>query len=177
LKFGQPLGAAFQIAYTVQDMEKSVADFTQRLGIGPWYPFDYRATAKARYRGAATSLHARIIRGFCGHLNVELIQQLDDGPSVYRDVIERRGHGFHHWSVGTAEFDRDVASYEEAGYELAYFEDIPGRHRLAYMDTTADMPGMVELCEMTEVHEAFLHRMYQTSVGFDGTDPIRDQVP
>lgn len=174
LKFGQPQDAVFQIAYTVADIEKAALLFLRRLGVGPWYPMDYRPGPEALYRGSPSSLHVSILRGFVGHINVELIQQIDDGPSVYQDVISKRGFGFHHWSVASRDFDRDVARYQSQGYELAYYDRI-GRHRLAYMDTTDDLPGMVEICEMTTIQEGFLERMRESSVGFAGQDPIRDQ--
>ena len=31
---------------------------------------------------------------FAGHMNIELIQPNNSAPSVYREVIERRGYGF-----------------------------------------------------------------------------------
>ena len=42
---------------------------------------------------------------FAGHMNIELIQPLNDAePSVYREWIEKRGYGFHHWGRATDEF-------------------------------------------------------------------------
>jgi hypothetical protein len=177
LKFGQPAGAPFQVAYTVDDMPAAVARYTEHLKVRPWFTLDYRASSRARYRGQPTSLHCSIVRGFVGNINVELILQLDDGPSVYRETIARQGHGFHHWGIGSVDFDRDVEHYRSLGYEVALYDVGPLGNRLAYMDTTRDMPGMVEITEMTEHQENFLQRMQAASVNFDGKDLVRGNNP
>ena len=174
LTFGQPAGGIFQVAYTVSDITRAAELFTQRLGVGPWYSIDYHSGSSALYRGRPTRLHLSILRGFVGHLNVELVCQLDDTPSVFRDTIDKSGYGFHHWNIASLDFDRDVKHYEQLGYEYAYYDTING-HRLAFMDATRDLPGMIEICEMTSDQEQLLERMRLASVNFDGTNPIRDQ--
>ena len=47
---------------------------------------------------------------------------------------------------------------------------LAARRAIAYVDTTRDLPGMVE---MSERLEAIYTRMYLASVGWDGTDPVR----
>ena len=81
-------------------------------------------------------------------MNIELIQPNDDSPSVYREWIERRGYGFHHWGRATSNFDRDVAKYQAAGHDLVFLAGVPSGGHVAYMDTTADLPGYVELIEL-----------------------------
>ena len=44
---------------------------------------------------------------------------------------------------------------------------------LAYFDTTAQLPGMVELIEMNKMREDMFTMMYEASLGWDGSDPIR----
>lgn len=175
LKFGQPAGAMFQVAYTVDDIAKAATLFTDHLGVGPWYRYDYQSGPDALYRGKSTDLRLTILRGFVGHLNVELVMQKDESiPSVFRDLSADRGHGFHHWNISSIDFDTDTKFYQSLGYELAYFDRI-GDRRIAFFDTSRDMPGMMEICEMTAAEEDFLDRMRLASLDFDGTDLIRDQ--
>ncbi len=67
---------------------------------------------------------------------------------MYREWIERRGYGFHHWGRATWQFDQDVERYRAAGHELVFLAGVPTGGRVAYMDTTADLPGYVELIEL-----------------------------
>ena len=110
---------------------------------------------------------------FAGHMNVELIQQLNSAPSVYRETIERRGYGFHHFGVATSDFDQDVARYQASGAELAFLLGVPSGSRVAYMDTTAALPGMTELIELGPGFEPTFNRFYRASIGWDGSDPVR----
>ena len=103
----------------------------------------------------------------------ELIQQLNDVPSVYRDVVAKKGYGFHHWGVATDDFEQTVNSYLSAGYEIGFMAEVTGGRRVAYIDTTADLPGMVEAIEMTPSSEANFTSYYLAALGWDGRDPVR----
>jgi hypothetical protein len=109
-------------------------------------------------------------------MNIELIQPNDDAPSVYREVLDKRGPGFHHWGVATKDFDRDVQKYRAQGHDLALFLRVPSGGRVAYMDTTAQLPGFVELIELGADFEAVFNRFYRASIGWDGQDPVRSFI-
>jgi hypothetical protein len=44
--------------------------------------------------------------------------------------------------------------------------------RVAYMDTTKELPGMVELIEGNAAFEAAFAPAYKASLNWDGRDPI-----
>lgn len=174
--FGQPTNGIIQVAYTVADIARAMTDFTRRLNIGPWFLIEHFPARDMRYRDAPTDLDITLAMGFSGQMIFELIQQHNDVPSVYRDVIDKRGFGFHHWGVGTTNFDQDVKRYVGMGYETAFSAITPVGDRVAYMDATADLPGMVELIEMGDVTEKLFTGFYQASIGWDGNDPVRKVV-
>jgi hypothetical protein len=122
-------------------------------------------------------LNVTIAMGFSGHIQLELIQQNNDAPSVFRELIDKRGYGFHHWGVACKDFDRDVEKYRALGYDVAFSDRTPDGTRVAYMDATAHLPGMVELIEMTDATESMFTGMYQASVGWDGSNPVRKMSP
>ena len=95
---------------------------------------------------------------------------------VYREMIERRGYGFHHWGLATWNFDAAVAQYERAGYALAFRAAVPSGGRVGYMDTTAVLPGYTELIELGGAFEEVFGRFYRASRGWDGKDPIRSFI-
>jgi len=104
---------------------------------------------------------------------VELIQEHRPAPSVYRETIEKRGYGFHHWGMATKDFDRSVTEYQASGYELAFFARVPTGGRVGYMDTTRDLPGMVELIELGASFDEVFSRFYAATVGWDRKEPVR----
>jgi hypothetical protein len=173
LNFGQPVGGIIQVAYTVADIEKAIAIYSQQFKIGPWFVRGPFTPKQALYRGKPTEVSLTLASAFSGHLVVELIQQHNDAPSVYRELIDKRGHGFHHWAVASTAFDRDCDSYLSRGYEIAFSDKTPVGIRVAYFDTTRDLPGMIELTEFNDANERRYTRMYTEAVAWDGADPIR----
>ncbi len=123
--FGQPDDGIIQMAYVVEDIHRAMHEWSQRLKVGPWFLLDRFSGVDPQYRGQPTNLEIALAMSFAGHMNVELIQPLDSAPSVYRETIERRGYGFHHFGVATWNFDADVERYRADGAELAFSLGVP----------------------------------------------------
>jgi hypothetical protein len=161
-----------QIAYIVPDLKAAINQYVTGMKVGPWYVSEHFAGEDKLYRGAPTTVDMTIGMCYSNQMCIELIQQLNDAPSVYTEVRDRSGFGFHHWGVGTYEFEREAAHYRASGYELAFYTMLRGAP-LAYFDTTTNLPGMVELIEMNKMREDMFTMMYEASSGWDGADPIR----
>jgi Glyoxalase/Bleomycin resistance protein/Dioxygenase superfamily len=173
VNFGQPDDGVIQMAYVVEDIQYAIQKWVTELNVGPWFLLDNFAGIDARYREQPTEASVSLAMSFAGHMMVELIQEHRPVPSVYRETIEKRGYGFHHWGIASKDFDRDLARYRASGYDLAFHARVPTGGRVAYMDTTADLPGMVELIELGAAFDPVFSGFYRASIGWDGRDPIR----
>ncbi len=173
VSFGQPADGIIQMAYVVADIHHAMAEWSARLKVGPWFLIDHFTGVEPLYRGQVSQAEVALAMSFAGHMNIELIQPNNDAPSVYREIIEKRGYGFHHFGVATANFDRDLERYRAAGAELAFSLRVPSGGRVAYLDTTDRLPGMVELIELGAQFETVFNRFYRASIGWDGQDPVR----
>lgn len=175
--FGQRDKSIVQVAYTVDDIQKGMRQYTDLLGIGPWFLVGPFVPAKGVYRGEATKMSVSLAVAFAGEVMIELIEQHDDKPSVYRETLEARGaHGFHHWAIGARNFDETVADYKSRGYEEVFSDISPRGVRIVYVDTTADMPGMLEIIEMTDDAENQYDTMYRAAKDWDGVSFTVHQV-
>jgi len=171
--FGQPDNGIIQTAYVVKDIRQTMQEWATKLRVGPWFLLEHFTGEDAQYWGKPTDVDVTIAMSFAGHMMIELIQQHNDVPSVYRDIVDRRGYGFHHWGVASADFDRDVERYRAWGCELAFYERVPSGGRVGYMDTTAHLPGMTELIELGASFDAIFGRMYSATICWDGKDLVR----
>jgi hypothetical protein len=171
--FGQPDDGIIQLAYVVEDIQAAMAAWVEKLKVGPWFLLDRFTGEQPMYRGQPSRAEVKLAMSFAGHMNIELIQPSNDAPSVYREVIERRGYGFHHWGKATAHFDDDLARYRKAGHEVGFICRVPSGGRVAYLDTTATLPGFVELIELGGAFEPVFSRFYRDSIGWDGSEPVR----
>lgn len=176
LNFGQPDNGIIQMAYVMEDIHRAMNEWVNQLKVGPWFLLDHFTGNDASYRGQPSEADVAIAMSFAGHMMIELIQPNNNAPSVYREIIQRCGYGFHHWGVGSQDFDRDVEAFQKRGAELAFFARVPSGGRVAYMDTTAQLPGMVELIELGANFEPMFTGFYRASLGWDGADPVRSFV-
>lgn len=174
LLYGQPLGGITQVSYVVEDLDKAMSAYARYLGTGPFFASKRIDVKGAEYRGKPSDFSLRIAIGYSGHTQIELIQQLDDRPSVFRELIERSGYGFHHWGVGTRDIDADVARLVGEGGTVSFRARSQAGARVVYVDGVSGLPGMVEMIEMTSAQEKFYTAIYVAALGWAGTEPIRD---
>ncbi|ABE36218.1 glyoxalase/Bleomycin resistance /Dioxygenase superfamily protein [Paraburkholderia xenovorans LB400] len=173
LLYGQPVNGITQVGYVVENIDEAMRSFTTQLGVGPWFlsgPFE---TTGAEYRRKPTNIRLKLAVAFSGHMQVEVIQQLDDQPSVYRELIERSGYGFHHFALATKDIDAEIARLQEGGAAIAFKARSPRGPRVTYMDGVNGLPGMIELIEMTPRQEELYVLMYAAALAWDGSDLVR----
>ena len=173
-------GAVRQNGYVVPDIEAALDHWTRVLGVGPFYYFDRAPVEAFRYRGESSPLEASIALANSGSLQIELIQQRNDAPSMYRDFLARESRGgLHHVAFWTQTFDADMARLGGEGFEVGQSGRIGADGRFAYFDTegtaksSAVMPGtVVELSEISGAKGSFFARLAQKAASWDGSEPI-----
>ena len=170
---GQPYGSVTQVAYVVEDIEASIRTYVDRMGIGPWFLASRFNPAKAVYRGTPNVPLFSLAVAYSGTTMLELIQQHDDTPSVFNEKPKASRYGFHHWGIAVENFDAEVERYRHDGYEIAFSDTAPMGMRVAYMDTSKVLPGMVELIEGNAAFDGAFAPAYKASLKWDGRDPIR----
>ncbi|MBI5090643.1 MAG: VOC family protein [Actinobacteria bacterium] len=171
--FGQPDDGVIQMAYIVPDIDEAMRAWSDNLKVGPWFLLDSFTGVDPVYRGNPSQADVKLAMGFAGHMQIELIQPKDEHPSVYREVRDTRGWGFHHYGRATRTFEADLQHYEAKGYELAFLCGVPTGGSVGYLDTKGELPGMLELIEVGPAMEPLFTKFYLASVGWDGSDPVR----
>jgi hypothetical protein len=147
--WGRPTKGIFQTAFVVEDLDVAIEQFSTRFNVGPWTVLRDVGPEGAMYRGAPLQATVHVAFGFADPMTYELVQLADDAPSVYRDVVDDRGYGFHHFGYGTPDFDKAVAAMHAEGYQTVSSLETP-EIRLAIFDTRDVLPGMTELIEVKE---------------------------
>ena len=165
-------GTVLQIAHVVRDLEKAVAHWTDTLGAGPFYVARFRVDDHL-YRGRVGGFDATIAVGYLGDTIIELICSNNAEPSVFNEVLERRGEGLHHYWLAADDLNAEMARYEAAGCPMIAYGDIPGVTRSAMMDTSALLGCYVELQEIAPGIQAVLAQMQAAHANWDGSDPVR----
>ena len=173
LSFGQPDKGIMQMAYVVPDLRAAIDEWVTRLNVGPWFVLDHFTGVDPVYRGQPSKADITLAMSFAGHMNIELIQPNDDHPSVYKELIDTKGYGFHHWGIATADFKADLKRYQEMDMELAFRLGVPTGGEVAYLDTRGKLPGFVELIETSPGMERAFGSFYGAALTWDGSNPVR----
>ena len=171
-------GDVRQLGFVVRDLDAALIHWTEQLGIGPFFVVRDLQPADFRYRGApAPAPLLSLALGNTGGLQVELIQQLDETASGYRDFLQSRGEGAHHvcsW-LSPPEYDVRRAEMLAASMPLIHEGRIPGRDvRFAYFETQEPGGLQFELADqMRPPTYAVQQRIAAAARDWDGSTPVR----
>ena len=90
------LGPVGQLGYVVEDLEKAAWSWVEKTGVGPWTVIPHVTLDYFNYLGEPSEVEMGIAMAFTGSMQIELIQQHNDAPSMYRDFINECGEGIQH---------------------------------------------------------------------------------
>lgn len=156
-----------QICFVVPDIERAMEDHGRELNIGAWFCFKNFKFDTLLYRGAPCEAVTNVAICFSGEFMYELIQQVNDAPSVYLDVINKEGYGFHHYGFMVDDLDAEIARYEAQGYARGQYSEVNGI-RAMYMDARPVVPGFVEMLEISDGATATFQPIYDAANAWDG---------
>jgi hypothetical protein len=167
-------GAVAQNGYVVRDIEAAMRHWVDVMGVGPWFYFERVAIDWFRHRGRESRPEVSIALANSGDLQIELIQQRNDAPSMYQEFVAAGREGLQHVAYWTADYR---ALYDRAlalGYRVGHEGQIGGAQgRFAYFDTETHPGTVVEISDVSGPKGAFFALVRQTAAGWDGNDPIR----
>lgn len=169
----QPKGSVMELCQVVRDMDRALDHWTKAIGAGPFFVFDVPVLPGQTYRGAPTEVSMKVAFGFSGGLLIELLQQSNETPSVFSEMLDAHGEGYHHVMLRIP-FDEGVARLEGQGFEIAFGGAMPTGERIAIFDTRSGNGGYIELMDISPAMEASMERMHRAHLAWDGvTDPVR----
>jgi len=166
-------GPVCQNGYVVRDIQAAMDHWIKVMGVGPWYYIDRVKTDYFRHRGRDSDVEMSIALANSGALQIELIQQRNAAPSMYREFLDAGHEGLQHMSFWTTDYQ---ALYERAlglGYKVGHEGQIGGEQgRFAYFDSEAHPGTVIEISDISGGKGRFFERIRQAAANWDGTDPI-----
>jgi 4-hydroxyphenylpyruvate dioxygenase-like putative hemolysin len=129
------IGEIIQIGTVVRDLQKAVDNYWATLGIGPWQIIRMEPPilrdVTLRGKSVEVSMLAAIAQK--GSIQLELIQPLE-GPSIWKEFLEKRGEGLHHVQSLVEDSKVVLAAFKEMGVDVLMSGRI-GDNIFYYMDT------------------------------------------
>ncbi len=136
-------GPVLQVAYVVPDIDEAIKAWNQQMGVGPFaVARDIAPFTGAKYRGEnCDDMRLNLGFAYMGDIQLELIEQLDDRPSIYKEMLDSGNRGLHHYCFGVEDY---ATAYEEAisnGFEpVVQAGDASGG--MMYCEST-QIPGLI----------------------------------
>lgn len=161
-----PTGGYYHTGFVVPDVRAALKHWVEQCGVGPWVLFENLTFVDPVYRGRPGGPTVTLAFAAAGDHCVELIQQHDTEPSIYR---EQRA-GLHHIGIGTKDLDADVRRYEAAGVRCAFRANFAFGGGCAYLDTLDTLGIFTELVELTPPIEGMLAAMKAASRSWNRRD-------
>ena len=168
-------GGVRQLGYVVTDIEKAMDHWSSKLGVGPWFYKEDVGTTEFRYYGQISEPpKLSIALANSGDLQIELIQQRDNRPSLYLDSLKRGGEGAQDVAYWTADrYDEFVAKLLAMGYVEGHAGRMGSRGRFSYFLNRELPSGMIELSELTGGKGEYFQEIKRVCDAWDGANPIR----
>ncbi len=164
-------GPVIQQGYVVPDIQAAMQHWIAR-GVGPFYIENLRGIPGV-YRGEEAKFNIDAAFAYSGDQQIEVIQPLDDTPSIYsRYLHDFSTGGLQHLAVWVDSIDAKLAELEAAGRAYEVIQRYGDGH--AYLDSIESPGVMIQLMAHNEIMDELFDIILRGSVGWDGeTDPIR----
>ena len=167
-------GKVCQNGYVVRDIEAAMKHWTETLGVGPFYYIERVKMDRFRYRGQPSDAEVSIALANTGDLQIELIQQRNDAPSMYRDFLSSGREGLQHMSYWTTDYQKDFDRYLSLGFKVGQEGQIGGSQgRFAYFDTETHPGTVIEISDITGPKGVFFEKIKKEAANWDGSRPVR----
>ncbi len=166
-------GPVMQNGYLVRDLDAALAHWTGVLGVGPFFVIERLALVDARYRGEPFEADVTIALACSGGLQIELIRQRDDAPSIYREWYDAGREGLHHLGFYCEDIAATLASLGDGRYERVQWGTTSGGGGFAYLATEAHPGTCVELIQRDEAMRRLFEIVESASRDWDGSEPVR----
>ncbi len=169
-------GPIRQMGYVVRDIESAMHHWIDVCGIGPFFYVDRLPLINFQYQGQSGDPHLSIALANSGDVQVELIQQKDDTPTMYKGFLAAGHEGMQHWSSWPVDYDAKLEYALANGYTIGQSGESP-RGPFVYLWNEGHPGTVIEMAEMTAERERIFGTVRDAAVVWDGEDPIRGEWP
>jgi hypothetical protein len=160
-----------QIGYVVPDLDAAI-DSWLAIGVGPWFVMR-DLTQSATYRGEPCEVEFSLAFSNSGEVQIELIKQTNDVPSIYTEYLDSGQTGMHQLAWWAPDFEATMAGITAAGYPIVWSGGDDGGVRFAYFEPPAGPAAIIEIMELNDSTRGMGEFIRAAAADWDGSDPIR----
>lgn len=167
------LGEIMQLAYVPADFDTTLKFWIETMGAGPFFALDHVKLDGLKYRGKPADVDFSMVIGYWGDIQIELICQHNDAPSIYSTWRKEGREGLHHVCILVDDLGEARKLCAETGATIAQEGKVTGGGEVIYADTGGGPGTMVEILARGPKTDAFFAMMRDAARNWDGKDPVR----
>jgi catechol 2,3-dioxygenase-like lactoylglutathione lyase family enzyme len=167
------LGEIMQLAFVPADFDAALKYWTEVMGAGPFFALDHVKLEGVKHFGAPVEIDFSMALGYWGDMQIELIRQHNDAPSIYKSWRAEGREGLHHVCILVDDMAHARAVCGEAGAVVAQEGLVPGGGEVIYVDPGGGPGGLVEILKPGPGSRDFFAMMREAARGWDGSAPLR----
>lgn len=143
-----PLSSVFgpirQVAYVVEDIDTAITAWHSQLGLSPFAVVrECKPLQGSRYKGELSGeIILNLAFAYIGDIQLELIEQVNNTPSMYREALQRGDRSVHHYGVCVEDFETTYQHAVTHGFTPIVNAGSPDFAQMAYVES-ARIPGLV----------------------------------
>src|SRR5262249_52275025 len=130
------------------------------------------------YKGVPGDIDMSVALASSDGLEIELIQQHDDNPSIYRDFLKAVPDGFHvqHMGLWAKDFAKSKTEAIRRGWVVVQ-EANPAVGQSCYLQHPTEPNLYIEISDCSPTKEFVREAVRKANADWDGTDPVREGLP
>ena len=160
-------GEVGQLAWVVPDIRAAMEHWAMKLGIGPWLLIPNARPEPFVCDGKPSDLEISLAFAFSGDLQIELIQQHNDAPSLYGELASPERGAQHHLGYFVRDYDERRQGALDAGFEIGQ-EGALGGGSFCYFRTNEIFGTFSELILMNDQIAAGFEAQKAATRAWDG---------
>ena len=161
-------GPIMQMGFVVDNFEDPIKHWTEKLNVGPFFILEHLDLKDFHYKGNKSDIDFSVAISFSGDMQIELIKQHCDTPSIYNEYSDIKRGDLHHICRLTSDINNDIKILENQGYKnIQDGETEDGGIKFAYLDIQKNYGSILELAELAEENLALTEAMKNASRNWD----------
>jgi len=161
-------GPIMQMGFVVDDFDGPIKHWTEKLNVGPFFILEHLDLKDFHYKGNKSNIDFSVAISFSGDMQIELIKQHCDTPSIYNEYSEIKRGDLHHICRLTPDINNDIKILENQGYKnIQDGETEDGGIKFAYLDAQENYGSILELAELAEENLVLTEAMKNASKNWD----------
>ena len=164
------IGPVMQFAFVPKDFDAAVRHWTQTMGVGPFYLLENNLLGDGLFMGEPSTCVFSIAIAYWGDMQIELVRQENDAPSIYRDA---GGEALHHTCILTHDIEQARQIAIASGASVLVEGKVGADGYVLYVDTGGGPGTIVEILQSATGTEGLFAMIKAASVGWDGAEPLR----